>query len=74
MYFHVLISEANGEPVLTDEHIRALCILTYSDNTELQRSAALCFTEISDRSKFYKMMCDWSFTMTGFYKVVCDWS
>ncbi|KAJ8322256.1 hypothetical protein KUTeg_000727 [Tegillarca granosa] len=46
-----LEEEANGNPVLTDEHIRALCILTYSDNTELQRSAALCFTEISDRMK-----------------------
>ena len=38
-------------PVLTDEHIRALKILTFSDNRDLQRSAALCYSEVSEKSK-----------------------
>ncbi|OWF43479.1 vacuolar protein 8-like [Mizuhopecten yessoensis] len=48
---HYLEHEANGEPVLNEEHVRALSILAYSDNVELQKSAALCFTEISERTK-----------------------
>ncbi|XP_069106513.1 uncharacterized protein [Argopecten irradians] len=43
--------EHEGEPVLTEEHVQALSILAFSDNVELQKSAALCFTEISERSK-----------------------
>ncbi|XP_076084970.1 uncharacterized protein LOC143055699 isoform X1 [Mytilus galloprovincialis] len=46
---HYMELEASGDPVLTEEHIRAMCILTYSDNEELQKSAALCFTEVSER-------------------------
>lgn len=46
-----LESEASGDPVLIKEHVRALSILTYSDNVELQKSAALCFTEVSERAK-----------------------
>ncbi|KAK3087016.1 hypothetical protein FSP39_000370, partial [Pinctada imbricata] len=46
-----LENESSGEPVLTKEHVRAMCILSYSDNAELQRSAALCFTEVSERTK-----------------------
>ncbi|XP_033727812.1 vacuolar protein 8-like [Pecten maximus] len=48
---HYLEHEANGDPVLNDEHVRALSILASSDNVELQKSAALCYTEISERSK-----------------------
>lgn len=45
-------SDEKAEPVLSSEHIRALSILTYSDNAELQRSAALCMLEISERCKY----------------------
>ncbi|KAL3892206.1 hypothetical protein ACJMK2_004438 [Sinanodonta woodiana] len=37
--------------VLKGDQIRALNVLTYSDNVELQRSAALCFSEISQKMK-----------------------
>ena len=43
------------EHSLNDERLRALCILTYSDNTELQRSAALCFAELSESSMSFKL-------------------
>lgn len=46
-----LESEGIDNPTINDERLRALCILTYSDNEELQRSAALCYAEISDRMK-----------------------
>ena len=39
-------------PTINDDRLKSLCILTYSDNVELQRSAALCFAEFSDRSKY----------------------
>ena len=39
------------ETGMTADRLRALCILTYSDNIGLQRSAALCFAELSTRSK-----------------------
>ncbi|XP_048780187.2 uncharacterized protein LOC125683261 isoform X2 [Ostrea edulis] len=39
------------EPVLSREHIRALSILSYSDNYDLQRSASLCMLEISERKR-----------------------
>ena len=45
-------AEARKNPTINEERLHALCILTYSDNQELQRSAALCFAEISDRSKY----------------------
>ncbi|XP_060084838.1 uncharacterized protein LOC132564182 [Ylistrum balloti] len=48
---HYLEHEANGDPVLNNEHVRALSILALSDNVELQKSAALCFMEISERTK-----------------------
>ncbi|CAH1774891.1 unnamed protein product [Owenia fusiformis] len=44
-----LDSEENINPSINEERFRALCILTYSDNTELQRSAALCFAEFGER-------------------------
>ncbi|XP_041361582.1 vacuolar protein 8-like [Gigantopelta aegis] len=44
-----LETDAGQVPVISDEHLHALQILTYSDNEELQRSAALCFVEISER-------------------------
>lgn len=34
---------------INEERLRALCILSYSDNTDLQRSAALCFAELGER-------------------------
>ena len=43
--------EETKNPVLDENHVRALGILTFSDNTELQKSAALCYSEISDKSK-----------------------
>ena len=46
----VVYLDAGQVPVISEEHLRALQILTYSDNEELQRSAALCFVEISERS------------------------
>ncbi|KAK6167613.1 hypothetical protein SNE40_021596 [Patella caerulea] len=44
-----LETESSQETILNEEHIRALSILTFSDNEELQRSAALCYTEIANR-------------------------
>ncbi|XP_071855605.1 uncharacterized protein [Apostichopus japonicus] len=41
--------EHEMKPVLTPQRLRALCILTYSENSDLQRSAALCLAEISER-------------------------
>ncbi|KAJ8020767.1 Vacuolar protein 8 [Holothuria leucospilota] len=41
--------EHEMKPVLTPQRLRALCILTYSENADLQRSAALCLAEISER-------------------------
>ena len=41
MYMYYFFLEANSDPVLTEEHIRAMCILTYSDNEELQRDRHL---------------------------------
>ncbi|ELU07119.1 hypothetical protein CAPTEDRAFT_96157, partial [Capitella teleta] len=32
---------------LTEDRLRDLCVLTYSDNIDLQRSAAQCFAELS---------------------------
>ncbi|XP_053383044.1 uncharacterized protein LOC123539888 [Mercenaria mercenaria] len=46
-----LEDEDTKNPVLDENHIRALGILTFSDNTELQKSAALCYSEISDKMK-----------------------
>ena len=45
-----VVGEAK-DPSINDERLQALCILTYSDNVELQRSAALCFAEISQLSE-----------------------
>ncbi|XP_046569813.1 vacuolar protein 8-like [Haliotis rubra] len=38
-----------SDPVVSPQHLRALSILTYSDNDDLQRSAALCFAEFSEK-------------------------
>ncbi|KAL4217568.1 Vacuolar protein 8 [Mactra antiquata] len=46
-----LEDEETKNPVLDENHIKALSILTYSDNTDLQRSAALCYSEISEKMK-----------------------
>ncbi|XP_070533914.1 uncharacterized protein [Ptychodera flava] len=44
------LNKDNGEKTtINDDRLRALLILTYSDNVELQRSAALCYAEISER-------------------------
>ena len=34
---------------LSDDNLQSLSTLAYSDNVDLQRSAALCFSEISER-------------------------
>jgi vacuolar protein 8 len=36
---------------ITSDRLSALRTLAYSDNVDLQRSAALCFSEISERSR-----------------------
>jgi len=46
-----LDSADSKEPTINDARLKALCVLTYSDNDTLQRSAALCFAEISDRMR-----------------------
>ncbi|XP_052765504.1 uncharacterized protein LOC128206849 isoform X1 [Mya arenaria] len=46
-----LEDEETVNPVLDENHVRALGILTYSDNLELQKSAALCYREISEKMK-----------------------
>ncbi|KAH3844882.1 hypothetical protein DPMN_087148 [Dreissena polymorpha] len=46
-----LEDEETKTPVLDEHHTRALGILTYSDNMELQKSAALCYSEISGKMK-----------------------
>ncbi|XP_077989675.1 uncharacterized protein LOC144444144 [Glandiceps talaboti] len=44
------LNKDNGEKTtINEDRLRALLILTYSENTELQRSAALCYAEISER-------------------------
>ena len=50
--FYVYVSADSKDPSINAERLRALCILTYSDNVELQRSAALCFAELSERSEY----------------------
>ncbi|XP_046332262.2 vacuolar protein 8-like isoform X1 [Haliotis rufescens] len=44
-----LETENCNDAVVSPQHLRALCILTYSDNNDLQRSAALCFAEFSEK-------------------------
>ncbi|XP_033640606.1 vacuolar protein 8-like [Asterias rubens] len=41
--------EYEEKPTLSEERLRAINILTYSHNDDLQRSAALCLAEISER-------------------------
>ena len=43
--------ESGGYPSLSDDKLQSLCTLAYSENVDLQRSAALCFSEISERSE-----------------------
>ena len=71
-WFCFLIAEANGDPVLCEEHVRAMCILSYSDNAELQRSAALCFTEVSERSKYWLHLLI-SLYMNILTRIKCIW-
>ena len=40
-----------GQP--TEEQMRSLLYVSYSERVDLQRTAALCFAEISDRSKLW---------------------
>lgn len=35
--------------MISDNHLLNLCTLAYSDNVDLQRSAALCFSEFSEK-------------------------
>ncbi|XP_071503216.1 uncharacterized protein [Diadema antillarum] len=41
--------ECEEKPTISEERLEALCTLTYSENADLQRSAALCLAEISER-------------------------
>jgi len=47
---HVLV-ESGGYQGLSDDKLQSLCTLAYSDNIELQRYAALCVSEISEKSE-----------------------
>ena len=55
MMFYFTIPGETKNPVLTEEHIRALKILTFSDNRDLQTSAALCYSEVSEKSKYFRL-------------------
>ena len=46
-----LFTEYEEKPTISEERLEALCTLTYSENSDLQRSAALCLAEISERCK-----------------------
>ncbi|XP_030830696.1 vacuolar protein 8 [Strongylocentrotus purpuratus] len=46
---HYLNREYEEKPTISEERLEALCTLTYSENADLQRSAALCLAEISER-------------------------
>jgi vacuolar protein 8 len=39
----------NSYRSISDDKLRDLCTLAYSDNVDLQRSAALCFSELSEK-------------------------
>ncbi|CAI7995357.1 Vacuolar protein 8 [Geodia barretti] len=41
----------NPHKTISDDKLRDLCTLAYSDNVDLQRSAALCFSELSEKCK-----------------------
>ena len=42
--------ESGGrQGVISNNHLLNLCTLAYSDNVDLQRSAALCFSEFSEK-------------------------
>ena len=42
-----------GPSSIGEESLLNLCTLAYSDNVDLQRSAALCFSEFSEKCKHY---------------------
>ncbi|XP_013398907.1 vacuolar protein 8 [Lingula anatina] len=44
-----LENDLGDSPTINEERLRALRVLTFSDNDELQQSAALCYAEISER-------------------------
>jgi len=46
-----VLDESGGYQGLSDDKLQSLCTLAYSDNIDLQRSAALCFSEISEKSE-----------------------
>ena len=52
MLLQFVFTEQSKNPTINEQRLRALCILTYSDNEELQRSAALCYAEVSEKSRF----------------------
>lgn len=37
--------------MINEDSLLNLCTLAYSDNVDLQRSAALCFSEFSEKCK-----------------------
>jgi hypothetical protein len=41
----------NPHKTISADKLRDLCTLAYSDNVDLQRSAALCFSELSEKCK-----------------------
>lgn len=58
------------DATINGERLRALCILTYSDNLELQRSAALCYAEISAKSEYSHSAC--SLYQWNIYSSICS--
>ena len=51
--YYVHIDSNNSYKTISEDKLRDLCTLAYSDNVDLQRSAALCFSELSEKCKFH---------------------
>ena len=52
------LDSSNTYTTISEDKLRDLCTLAYSDNVDLQRSAALCFSELSEK-------CELSVQCTG---------
>jgi len=54
MFWFILKSPADhlGSAALTSQQLEALRTLSYASDVELQRSAALCFLEISEKCTY----------------------
>ena len=58
--FFPIFSDSNtSHKTITDDKLRDLCTLAYSDNVDLQRSAALCFSELSEKCEPLTQQQNW---------------